>query len=560
MLPSATILANSTVKAKYVQSNIYVDGVSIWCDEFKISGYSYLKLSDLAEKFSGTTSQFNVVWNNSKKSINLTTGKKYTPLKNQDYSYYYINKYYDAKLITKKIYVDGKLSKIKGYTINGNDYFKLRDLSKVIPFDMEVSSNKKEIFLYSQTPKNAYRVKTSYEAYSNTSSPYFSRWRNTLESYIVYNKDKTISVIEANGAINIETYDEKYKLKAKKSIKYELPLFGGFYSGETYNYIAYGQNNSEENNNKEVIRIVRYDKNFKRIDSISIKGGESYTTRPFDAACGRMSENGNRLVFHTSRQRYRTEDGLNHQSQLTIIVDFSSMKVLNYLGRFQSNHVSHSFDQYVHFDGDAHVLIDHGDAYPRSIVLSKEYINEEYTQEGSFAYDTVDLFDIPGATGANCTGVSIGGFEISSENYIVAINSIDHSLVKEYTSFEMKGLEVDQRDIIICSLSKNNTADSEVNQITLAKYVGTNKIASIPQLVKISDEKFMVLWQEYGLKDRTPGDLKYVYLDKSGKATTKVKSVKNFKLSECKPIVIKNKVVWYTNEKGCRTVYTIPIK
>jgi len=85
--------------------------------------------------------------------------------------------------------------------------------------------------------------------------------------------------------------------------------------------------------------------------SVSVKGGESFTTKPFDAAAGRMAEDGDRLVFHTSRERYTTSDGLNHQSQLTLIVDTGAMKVLNDLGPFQSNHVSHSFDQYVLIDG-----------------------------------------------------------------------------------------------------------------------------------------------------------------------------------------------------------------
>ena len=255
-----------------------------------------------------------------------------------------------------------------------------------------------------------------YEAKDNAISSNFPRWSSTITSYVVNNNGKTISVVEANKVVSVETYDETYKLVAKKSIEYELPLFGGFYSGEKYNYIAFGEDNIEENDAKEVIRIVRYDKSFKRIDSVSVKGGESYTVGPFDAGSGRMDEYENTLVLHTSRKRYTTEDGLNHQSQLTIIVDTSTMTVTNNMGKFQSNHVSHSFDQYVLFDGSDHVLIDHGDAYPRSIVLSKE---------NGGSYSEADIFKIPGEIGANCTGVSLGGFESSSSNYIVAMNTID---------------------------------------------------------------------------------------------------------------------------------------
>ena len=109
----------------------------------------------------------------------------------------------------------------------------------------------------------------------------------------------------------------KYNLDSKE-IEFELPYLVDF-QRKNYNYIAFGQTNKEENDNKEVIRIVKYDKDFNPIDKASIKGGESYTVVPFDAGSGKMDKYGNMLVFHTSRKRYTTEDGLNHQSQLTIL-------------------------------------------------------------------------------------------------------------------------------------------------------------------------------------------------------------------------------------------------
>jgi len=262
-----------------------------------------------------------------------------------------------------------------------------------------------------------------------------------------------------------------------------------------------------------------------------------------------MAEYGDKLIFHTSRQRYTTDDGLNHQSQLTLIIDTSTMKVTNDLGRFQKNHVSHSFDQYVLFDNNYHVLLDHGDAYPRSVVLSKA---------NGGGYHTVDLFKIPGKIGANCTGVSIGGFESSSTNYIAAMNTINHSLAREYTSYEMVGLERDQRDVIIATVPKNNLNNNAVKQITLEKYIGTNKNASIPQLVKISESKLMVMWQEYNNYDKE-GDLKYVVIDGQGNPADEIKTLKSCRLSKIKPIVVDNQVTWYVNKKGIRTFYTIPL-
>lgn len=134
--------------------------------------------------------------------------------------------------------------------------------------------------------------------------PSFSMYGGTTWSYLLNNDDETISLINAtSSSFEIETYDKNYNLVSEKNIPIELSEYGVFYSGEQYNYIAFGDGDFEENNEKEVIRIVRYDKHFNRIDSVSIKGGESYTIRPFEFSAGRMSEHGNELVLHTSRLR-----------------------------------------------------------------------------------------------------------------------------------------------------------------------------------------------------------------------------------------------------------------
>lgn len=402
-------------------------------------------------------------------------------------------------------------------------------------------------------------TKTLYQGdtiYSDEASSTFDRWNSTLTTYLIDNQDRTKSVIAANKEKKIVTladYDLDNQLISEKAIDFELPIFGAFYQGKQYNYIAFGQENREENDAKEVIRIVRYDQNFNRIDSVSITGGDSFTIAPFEASCGRMSENGNELVLHTSRLRYTTTDGLNHQSQLTIILNTQTMTVTNYLGRFQANHVSHSFDQYVRFDGVNHVLIDHGDAYPRSIVLNKE---------SGTTYEDVSLFDIPGTIGANCTGVSVGGFEISANHYVVAMNTIDHSKVTQYTSYEMIGLDRDQRDILLCLLPKNSLNSADVKQITLAKYVDTDKIGSVPKLVKITDDQLMVLWQEFSIinkSDTETGALKYVLIDGDGNRTGDIQSISGFKLGESDPQLIDSEVVWCTHEEGLRKLYAIPL-
>lgn len=562
----ATANVNNNITVTVSQDTIKLKNKVVNYKGFKILDNNYYKLRDIAESLSNTPSRFDVLWNDKENAIEIITGEEYTVVEESNSKYYYPNRNYTANDTTSKVLVNGKLQNIKAYNIDGSNYFKLRDLGDVISFDIEWDGNKNEIKILPLTPKNAYRAKSAYEIYGdNHLTANFTRWKNQISSYIVDNNDGTKSIIETNklfegneakDIVTIDIYDKQHNLIDSKKIDFELPLFGGFYSGEKYNYIVFGQSNREENDNKEVIRIVKYDKNYNRIDKVSITGGESYTVEPFDAGSGRMDEYEDTLILHTARTRYTTEDGLNHQSQLTIIVDTSTMTTKNYMGRFQDNHVSHSFDQYVLFDRNTPVFVDHGDAYPRSVVLTKGDIKEK-----SNTYkpnSRVDLFKIPGKTGANATGVSVGGFEISSKNYIVAMNTVDHSLVEEYTSYEMVGLKHDQRDVIICTNPRTNIGNERSKCITHGKYVGSDKNGSVPHLVKILDNQFVLMWQEHD-KDSKRMNLKYVLIDENGEVLGNIKEIKDFVLSECKPIIIDNNIVWYTNEGGERIIYNISL-
>ncbi len=395
------------------------------------------------------------------------------------------------------------------------------------------------------------------------------RWQDVINSYIYDNGNNTLNTVDYNNKeITVSTYNSSdYKLIYTKSVPFELEKFGGFYSGEKYNYIVFGQNNAEESDSKEVIRIVKYDKDFNRLAQASVN--DCYTNSPFDAGTLRMCENNNKMFIHTSRTRYLTDDGLHHQSQLTIILDTDKMTAENFLGDFQENHVSHSFNQFVIHDGDNFVLLDHGDAYPRSIVLNKyEGINpekwlSEYYGRQVLKYTATDLFEIPGAVGANCTGVTVGGFECSNNNYLIAINSIDHSKVTEYTSYEMKGLDKDERNIVLLVSVKNNTDTLKVKKVYLTDYINKNKLGSTPYLVKLSDDRFLVLWEEFEYTNNyncIDNGVKYVQVNGNGEIISDIRSRNDITLSsDCQPTVIGNNLIWYIDGTDERKFYKLDL-
>lgn len=213
----------------------------------------------------------------------------------------------------------------------------------------------------------------------------------------------------AEKSVQVETYTAGGTSAGVKTIPFELSTCGGFYEGPDNYYLAFGEDNMEENDSKTVYRVVKYDKSWGRLGAADISN--CYTTAPYDfSRHTAMAEENGTLVLHTSRQRYLTRnDGLRHQSNFTAKIRTSDMAVIYQSDTFdKSNYTSHSFAQYVAFDGGRPVYVDHGDAYPRGFNLSVEGGRQQ------------NFFPFSGATGDNTTNAVPGGLGISGSNYLFA--------------------------------------------------------------------------------------------------------------------------------------------
>jgi len=82
-----------------------------------IAGYNYFKLRDLASVLSGTEKQFDIMWDEDKKIINLISNKAYTPVGGE-----MAKGDGKEKMATKNysvIYKDGIELELETYTISG---------------------------------------------------------------------------------------------------------------------------------------------------------------------------------------------------------------------------------------------------------------------------------------------------------------------------------------------------------------------------------------------------------------------------------------------------------
>ena len=125
----------SEITVKPTASTVLVNGKNIVFDAYNINDNNYFKLRDLAYTINGTVKQFAVVWDGAKNTITLTSGGTYITEGGEMAAKGSGSK--TAKPTTSKVYVDGFEINLTAYNIDGNNYFKLRDIGQAINFSVE---------------------------------------------------------------------------------------------------------------------------------------------------------------------------------------------------------------------------------------------------------------------------------------------------------------------------------------------------------------------------------------------------------------------------------------
>ncbi|MDE7321595.1 MAG: InlB B-repeat-containing protein [Lachnospiraceae bacterium] len=377
-----------------------------------------------------------------------------------------------------------------------------------------------------------------------------------VHSYLFRNDEGLLTRVEyvGNNEVCVETYSSDLQLTNPKRIQMELPKFGGFYAGKDYYFLVFGQENPEEDNSVEVIRIVKYDKNWKRLSAARIFGANTYS--PFKNGSLRMVEYGDILYIRTCHQMYKTYDGQRHQASAAFSVNIPDMKVLEQVAAIsQTAYVSHSFNQFILLDGADLLAVDHGDAYPRSIVLAKYNRKAGTGAVLNGGCGRISVLPIQGKSGNVYTGVSAGGVEVSDTAYLTAGNSV----AQDAATYSASGV----RNIYVTSTLKDNftSAGNTIRWITDYNYIEYTDAKGNPQktpevnvltphLVKINDNEMVLMWTETetvienNKPVQTAPKQKSVLLNGSGEPISGIYSFEA-PLSDCKPIVEGGTILWY---------------
>ena len=150
--------------------------------------------------------------------------------------------------------------------------------------------------------------------------------------------------------IVVEEYNASFQLVTSRTFALELLLWGGFYSGSQYNFLMFSQSNDAEDDSREVLRVVKYSKDWERLGSVSICGENTF--RLMRSGSLRCAEQDGILYIYSCHTMYKAQDGKNHQASVMFSVRESDMtyEVQKYF------YVSHSFDQYILIDQQKRIV------------------------------------------------------------------------------------------------------------------------------------------------------------------------------------------------------------
>ncbi|MDR2939829.1 MAG: hypothetical protein LBV08_05840 [Clostridiales bacterium] len=113
-------------------STILVNEADISFEAYNINNYNYFKLRDIAFALNGSEKQFEVLWDGAADTIRLTSGKPYGPTGGELGPKGGGNK--PAYPTIHKIFIDNVEASFTAYNIDGNNYFKLRDIGQALNF------------------------------------------------------------------------------------------------------------------------------------------------------------------------------------------------------------------------------------------------------------------------------------------------------------------------------------------------------------------------------------------------------------------------------------------
>jgi hypothetical protein len=404
----------------------------------------------------------------------------------------------------------------------------------------------------------------------------------SLYVYPVGAKVGVVAVDKSNAWFTATTYGASQPASAGGAATYspvdtktvsfaDFPVWGGFYAASDGNYyVVTGKANTAESKTDNVIAIGKYDANWQLLATGYVAGGVTQefegVYKPFEAGSVSMALVGGSLIVHTARQMFAAADGVRHQSNLTFEVDTATMATTSFDAKgIGGPYASHSFNQFVQAQGNEVVFVDHGDAYPRALMISglRGYSPGAMTLDaaaGVYWY-TYEPLKFVGDLGNNATYASVTGFELGQgqalvvgssdpqDGEIAGVSGATASLKRNV--FLVTAATGDAAPKKTCTwqtvsgtakqvCSTDPAGSSSLTWLTQLSPVGTAGVGE-PRLVKLSDNRFAVL---YDVADAGSHTLNYKLIDSTGAVLASQSWPGEYFGSDSQPVLIGSSLWW----------------
>lgn len=140
-------LPNSSSKMDIVSQDGSISNYTF--STYIINDYNYFKLRNFASYMNNTAKKFDIRFNSERNAIEIFTESDY-----RDFSGIPKENISGSKKAIpspQKIFIDGREVQISGYNIDGNNYFKLRDLAEALDTQINYDEVKKCVILKSKS-------------------------------------------------------------------------------------------------------------------------------------------------------------------------------------------------------------------------------------------------------------------------------------------------------------------------------------------------------------------------------------------------------------------------
>ena len=206
--------AKATNNAIVVSNSIDApDAHMVYPAVYKIEGDNYFKLRDLAMLLRGSEKEFAVDYDHAAKTVSIRSGELYAPVGGELSGT--AAEYGSAIPTDNNVRIDGEPVTLTVYKINGDNYFRIRDLGRALDFYVGYSHAAKTVFLsgakgydYESDPDGGAAQLSFAAQYIRT---------NGCRDGAAY---PAVTLIDSAGALEryCETYGELYDFSHKEKV------------------------------------------------------------------------------------------------------------------------------------------------------------------------------------------------------------------------------------------------------------------------------------------------------------------------------------------------------